>query len=76
MRHLLRIATALGKLAEDAAEHPHLAPTNEPVVDCLVRPVACGHVAPPQTIADHKDDAADHRATAERTEIFAQSGRR
>ena len=58
----LGIPAAFGKLGEDAPEHAHLTPTNEAVVDCLVRPVACRHVAPPQAIADHEDDAADHPA--------------
>jgi hypothetical protein len=58
----LGIPAAFGKLDEDAPEHAHLAPADETVVDCLVRPVTCGHVAPPQAIADHEDDAADHTA--------------
>ena len=58
----LGVPAAFGKFNEDAPEHAHFAPSDETVVDCLVRPVACGHVAPSQTIADHEDDAADHPA--------------
>ena len=57
---LLGIAAAFGKFDEDAPEHAHLAPSDEPVVDCLVWPVACGHIPPPEAVADHEDDAADH----------------
>ena len=60
--HLGGLAAAFRQFHEDAPEHAQLAPADETVVDCLVRPVACRNIAPPQAIADHEDDAADHPA--------------
>ena len=57
---LFCLAVALRKLDEDAPEHAQFAPAHEAVVDCLVRPVAWRQIAPPQAVADDKDDAADH----------------
>ncbi len=59
---LLGISATFGKFNEDAAENAHLAPADEPVVDCLVWPVAWRNVAPPQPVADQEDDPTDHPA--------------
>tara|TARA_R110002073_G_scaffold11896_4_gene53561 strand:+ start:5319 stop:5552 length:234 start_codon:yes stop_codon:yes gene_type:complete len=48
----------LRQLDKDAPEDAHLAPPDEAIVNGLVWPVAWRDIAPPQTIADHKNDAA------------------
>src|SRR5208283_1351367 len=65
-----RLARKLGK---NLVEHAKPAPPHEPVVDRLVRPVVARCITPAQTVADHKNNPADHppviylalRATAE-----------
>ena len=44
---------------DDAPENAHLAPAKDATLNCLVKSVACRNVAPPETIADHENDAAD-----------------
>ena len=44
------------QLDENAVEHAQAAPTDEPVVDRLVRPVAARRIAPSQAILDDEDD--------------------
>ncbi len=41
---------------KDAIEHAHVAPADEPIVDCLRRPVSPGRIAPPQAVLDDEDD--------------------
>ena len=53
-------AAAFCQFQEDAPKHAQLAPADEAVVDCLVWSVAWRNIAPPQPVADNKDDAADH----------------
>ncbi len=44
------------QLGKDAAEHAKAAPTDEPVIDCLVRPVGSRCIAPPQPVLDDEDN--------------------
>jgi hypothetical protein len=48
---------AFGQRGKDTVEHAHAAPADEAVVDCLVRPVAFGGIAPHQPMLDDVDDA-------------------
>lgn len=49
-----------GELGEDAVEHAHAAPADEPIVERLGWPILGGSIAPAQAIADHEDDTADN----------------
>ena len=56
----VRLAAAACQSLEDAVEHAQPAPSNEPVVQRLVRPVRRRRIAPAQAVADDEDDAAQH----------------
>lgn len=58
--HLIRRPGHVGKLSEYPVEHAKPAPTDEPVVDRLVRAVIRWGVTPAQPVADHKDDATEN----------------
>ena len=58
--HAFRFAALAGKFGEDFVEHAEPAPAHEAIVDCLVRSVVGGRVAPAQAVANDEDDAADH----------------
>ncbi|MFT5947929.1 MAG: hypothetical protein ACI807_002189 [Paracoccaceae bacterium] len=60
--HGLRRGAFGGQSREYPIEHADPAPSDEPVVKCLVRTVGGGDVAPHQPVADHMDDPADHPA--------------
>jgi hypothetical protein len=55
-------AASSGQLDENPPEYAQRGPADEAVVDCLVRPVAWWPIAPPEPVADHEDDPADHPA--------------
>lgn len=53
-------ATTFFKFQKDAPKHAQLAPADEAVVDCPVWTIAWRDIAPPQSVTNDKDDAADH----------------
>ena len=56
----IRLCTFARQLGEYPVEDPKLAPSDEAVVDSLVRAIVLRRIAPAQTILDHKDNPADH----------------
>ena len=60
--HLVAVPATFGQFNEDAPEDAHPAPAEEAVVNCLVCPVTYRDIAPAKTVADHKDNPADHPA--------------
>ena len=55
----LRFAALARQFGENLVEHAQAAPSNEPIVDRLVRAIIARSVAPAQPVLDHKDDGAD-----------------
>jgi hypothetical protein len=52
-------ARQMADMKENLVELAKPSPTDEAVVDRLGRPVLGRRIAPPQTVPDHDDDAAD-----------------
>ena len=52
----IRLTGPACQLGEDAVEHPQPAPTDEAVVDGLVRTLAFGCIAPHQPMLDNVND--------------------
>jgi hypothetical protein len=48
------------KLGKNLVEHAKPAPPHEPVVNRLVRPVVARRITSAQSVADHKNDPANH----------------
>lgn len=59
---LIRLAALRGQCRENHVEHAHAIPADEPVGDCLRRPVLRRSIAQPQAITDQEDHAADDPA--------------
>ena len=57
---IVRLAAPRGQFGQDAVEYPQSAPSDEAVVDGLVRTVARRRIPPAKSIADHEQDAAQH----------------
>ena len=56
---LIGLAALRCQRRENLVEHTQAAPMDEAVVDRLGWPVLGRRIAPPQTVPDHEDDAAD-----------------
>jgi hypothetical protein len=61
--------------AARAAKMRSNTPADEAVVERLVRPVGCGRIAPPQAVADHVDDPAQHTAVVHPWDVPCESGK-
>jgi hypothetical protein len=59
---LIRLAAFGRQRGEDPVENAQPAPTDEAVVDRLVRPIRLRRITPAQAVPDDEDDAADDPA--------------
>ena len=66
----VRLARLAREAGEDAVEDAQAAPSDEAVVQGLVRGAGGWRIAPAQAVADDEDDAADHVA------VIGSGGRR
>src|ERR1700710_2928317 len=57
---LVGLSTLGSQRGEDTVEDAQAAPSNEAVIDRLVRPIVCRRIAPAKAVADHEDDTADN----------------
>jgi hypothetical protein len=55
----IRLARLASEACEDPVENAHAAPSDEAVVECLVRPIAGRRVTPAKPGLDDEDDPAD-----------------